>query len=101
MSFFNAPYLPSEDESYSFCRVADKWCSGSTPIGAVDIRGLVKVVPKHGAGDKAFHYCINGFTIDHYSDLLTQRQHRYPTLCRTSIFVKTPQLVSAYVGNDF
>ena len=37
----------------------------------MDIKGLLKVVPKHGAGDKASEYCIYGFAIDRYGELLT------------------------------
>jgi len=40
-------------------------------ICVVDRRGLLKVVPKHGAGDKGSGYCIDGFAIDRYSDLLS------------------------------
>jgi len=60
---------------------------------AVDIKGLLKVVPEHGAGDKGSDYCIDGFAIDRYGELLTDRQQMYPDLCTPTIFVKTHQLV--------
>ena len=40
-------------------------------ICAVDLRGLLKVVPEHGAGDKGSEYCIDGFAIDQYGELVT------------------------------
>ena len=43
-------------------------------IYVVDLRGLLKVVPEHGAGDKGSEYCIDGFTIDRYAVLLIQHQ---------------------------
>ena len=42
-------------------------------ICAVDIKGLLKVVPEHGAGDKGSDYCIDRFAIDRYGELLTNR----------------------------
>ena len=69
--------------------VADIRCLGGTLICAVDIRGLVKVMSEHGAGDRAMDYYINVFAIDHYSNILIQRPHRYPAFCRTLLFMKT------------
>jgi len=69
-------------------------------ICAVDIKGLLKVVPKHGVGDKDNDYCIDGFAIDRYGELLTDRQQIFPDLCARTVFVKTHQLLSAYVPND-
>ena len=66
-------------------------------ICAVDIRGLLKVVPAHGAGDKEGEYCINGFAIDRYTDLLTERDRMYPDMCTRTSFAKTHQLVSTSV----
>ena len=68
---------------------------------AVDIKRLVKVVLEHGLRDRGSDYYINGFAIDHCSDLLTHRQELYPDLCRTSIFAKTHQVVCAYVYDYF
>jgi len=62
-------------------------------ICAVDIKGLLKVVPEHGVGDKGSHYCVDGFAIDRYGKLLTDRQEMYPALCTQTTFVKTHQLV--------
>jgi len=73
---------------------------GGKPICLVDLRGLIKVVPEHGARDKSFDYCINGFAIDHYSNLLMEHQNQHPDLCSTLIFVRTHQLVSANVAID-
>ena len=58
-------------------------------ICAVDLRGLLKVVPEHGAGDKGSEYCIDGFAIDRFSDLLTQRPYMFPDMCTRTTFVKT------------
>jgi len=69
-------------------------------ICAVDLRGLLKVVPEHGAGDKGSEYCIDGFAIDRYNDLLTQRQHIFPDICICTTFVKTHQLVSHYLLHE-
>ena len=44
---------------------------GDRPICVVDLR----VVSEHGAGDRSFDYCSNGFAIDHYSELLTEGQN--------------------------
>jgi len=63
-------------------------------ICAVDLRGLLKVVPEHGAGDKGSEYCIDGFAIDQYGELVTERQQMHPDLCTHTIFVKTHELVS-------
>jgi len=62
-------------------------------ICAADIKGFLKVVPEHGVGDKGSQYCVDGFAIDRYGELLTERQQLYPGLCTHTIFVKTPQLV--------
>jgi len=72
---------------------------GGALICAVDIRGLIKMVPEHSVGNKSFDYCINGLTINHYSYLLRQGQHRHHDWCRTSILTKEHQLVSANVAN--
>jgi len=69
-------------------------------ICTVDIKGLLKVVPEHGGGDKGNDYCIDGFAIDRYGELLTYCQQMFPDLCTQTVFVKTYQLVSAYVSND-
>jgi len=69
-------------------------------ICAVDIKGLLKAVPKHGVGDRVGHYCIDGFAIDRYGELLTNCQQMFPDLCKHTVFVKTRHLVSAYVAKD-
>ena len=74
-------------------------CEGPS-ICTVDIKGLLKVVPEHGGGDKGNDYCIDGFAIDRYWELLTYCQQMFPDLCTQTVFVKTYQLVSAYVSND-
>jgi len=66
----------------------------------VNLRGLLKVVPEHGAGDKGSEYCIDGFAIDRYSELLAQRHHMFPDICTRTTFVKTQQLVSNYVLHE-
>jgi len=58
-------------------------------ICAVNLKGLLKVVPEHSAGDKGSEYCIDGFAIDLYGELLTDRQQMFPDLCTQTIFVKT------------
>ena len=63
-------------------------------ICVVDLRGLLKGAPEHSAWDKGSEYCIDGFAIDRYSNLLTQRQHMFPDICTRTTFVKTHQLVS-------
>jgi len=68
-------------------------------ICAVEMKGLLKVVPEHSAGDRHSDYWINGFAIDWSGELLHDHQKLYPTLCRKIIFVKTHQLVSDEVGN--
>jgi len=60
----------------------------------IDLKRLLKVVSKHGAGDRRSDYCINGFAIDPCGELLHDHQKLYPALCRETIFVKTPQVVS-------
>jgi len=50
------------------CRVQDLHEGGASYIFAVDVRGLVKIVPP-GVGDMPDKYCINGFAIDAYSEL--------------------------------
>ncbi|KAJ8428046.1 hypothetical protein Cgig2_007623 [Carnegiea gigantea] len=61
---------------------------GLSDIVAIDVKGLVNVVPRNGPGDKGKDYCINGFAIDYYSSLLMARQQLYPKWCRQSIFAK-------------
>jgi len=63
-------------------------------ICAVVLKGLLKVVPEHDAGDQGSDYKA----IDRYGELLHNCQKFYPALCRDTIFVKTPQLVSDEVG---
>ena len=63
-------------------------------ICAVDLRGLLKVVPEHVAGDKGSEYCIDGFAIDRYCELLTERQQLFPESCTHTTFERTHQLVS-------
>ena len=46
-------------------------------ICAVDLKGLLKVVPEYGVGDWGSNYYINGFAIDRYSKLLHDRQKLY------------------------
>jgi len=70
-------------------------------ICAVDIRGLLKVVPQHGAGDKGSDYCIDGFAIDRYGELLTDCHQMFPDLCTPTIFVKTHQLVRVHLPYRF
>jgi len=70
---------------------------GGPSICAVDIKGLLKVVPEPGAGDKGSEYCIDGFAIDRYGELLTDRQQMYPDLCTPTIIVRTHQLVRVLV----
>ena len=67
---------------------------GGPSICDVDMRGLLKVVPERGAGDKGGKYCIYGFAIDRYGELLIEHQQIYPDICTHTIFVKTHQLVS-------
>ena len=69
-------------------------------ICAVDIKGLLKVVPEHDAGDKGSDYCVDEFTIDRYVKLLTDRQQLFPDFYTQTIFVKVHQLVSVYVPYD-
>ena len=71
-------------------------CEGPS-ICAVDIKGLLKVVPEHSAGDKSSEYCINGFAIDRYGELPIDRQQMYPDLCTPTIIVRTYQLVCVLV----
>lgn len=58
-------------------------------ICIIDVKGLVKVVPCRDPGGKAGEFCINGFAIDHDSNLLHKRQCAYPKRCRLSILLKT------------
>jgi len=67
---------------------------GTQSICALDMKGLVKVVPRRDPRDKAGDSCVNGFAIDHYSVLLHRRQYAHPKYCRLTIFLKTHQLVS-------
>lgn len=39
-------------------------------ISALDVKGLVKALPRGDPEGKAGEYYINGFTIDYYSTLL-------------------------------
>ena len=55
-------------------------------ICAMDLKGLLKVVPKHGTRDCGSFYCINGFAIDQYGELLHNYQELYPALYREIIF---------------
>ena len=66
----------------------------------MDIKGLLKVVPEHGARDKGSEYCIDGFAINRYGELLTDREEMFRDLCTHTVFVKTHQPVSSYVPND-
>jgi len=75
------------------CRMSNLTEGGVSDIKAVDVEGLVNVVPPNGPGDKANDYCINGFAIDNYSALLAERQRSYPKWCRHSLFVKTTELI--------
>ena len=75
------------------CRVQYLEEGGASYISAVDVRGLVNIVPSRGAGDMPDKYCINGFAIDAYSELLRDRQRLHPRLCRSTHFVRTVELV--------
>ncbi|KAJ8422968.1 hypothetical protein Cgig2_002717 [Carnegiea gigantea] len=68
---------------------------GVSDIVAIDVKGLVNVVPRNGPGDKAKDYCINGFTNDNYSALLAEQQRLFPKWCRHSLFAKTTELIRA------
>ena len=92
-AFVTAPYLCTFVPPL-FNRVGYIDAVRGPSICAVDLRGLLKVVPAHGAGDKEGEYCIDGFAIDRYTDLLTERQRMYPDMCTRTSFVKTHQLVS-------
>ena len=58
-------------------------------ICAVDIKGLLKVVPEHGIGDMGSDYCTDGFAINRYGELLTDRQQMFPALCMQTVFVNS------------
>ena len=60
------------------CRMSNLTEGGVSDIKAVDVEGLVNVVPSNGLGDKANDYYINGFMIDNYSALLADQQRSYP-----------------------
>ncbi|KAJ8420052.1 hypothetical protein Cgig2_015671 [Carnegiea gigantea] len=78
------------------CRMLSNLTEGGvSDIVAIDVKGLVNVVPRNGPGDKAKDYCINEFAIDYYSSLLVARQRLYPKWCRQLIFAKTIELTGA------
>ena len=56
------------------CRLSNLIEGGVSDLLAIDVKGLVNVVPRNGPSDKAKYYCINGFAVDNYSSLLTARQ---------------------------
>ena len=76
-------------------RVGDIKTMQGPSICAVDLKGLLKVVPEHGAGDKVSEYCVDGFAIGRYGELLNDRQQMFPALCKQTVFVKTHPLVSS------
>jgi len=76
------------------CRERQLHAVGTQSIYAVDMKGLVKVVPHKDLRDKAEDFYINGFAIGHYSVLLHRGQCAHPKYYRLTIFLKTHQLVS-------
>ncbi|KAJ8429905.1 hypothetical protein Cgig2_025335 [Carnegiea gigantea] len=68
-------------------------------IVAIDVKGLVNVVPHNGPGDKAKEYCINGFAIGNYSALLVEQQRLFPKWCRHSLFAKTTKLTQVQLAS--
>ncbi|KAJ8436959.1 hypothetical protein Cgig2_018906 [Carnegiea gigantea] len=70
-------------------RDSHEWLSNLTEGGvsnivAIDVKGLVNVVPRNGPGDKVKDCCVNGFAIDNYSALLTERQRLCLSRCLMS-----------------
>lgn len=75
------------------CGLSNLTEGGVSDIIAIDVKGLVNVVPRNVPGDKAKEYCINGFAIDNYCALLAERQRFFPKWCRHSLFAKTTELI--------
>ncbi|KAJ8430119.1 hypothetical protein Cgig2_007092 [Carnegiea gigantea] len=59
---------------------------GVSDVVAINVKGLLNVVPSNGASDKARDYCINGFAIDNYSSLLVTRQLLRPSQVVVPLF---------------
>ena len=59
------------------CKLVNLSEGGVSDIVAIDVKGLVNVVPHNYAGDKAKEYCING---------LVKGQQLFPGWCRHSLF---------------
>ena len=81
-------------------RVGDIKTMQGPSICAVDLKGLLKVVPEHGARDKVSEYCVDGFAIDRYGELLNDRRQMFSAFYTPTVFVKTHQRVSSCVGNE-
>ena len=63
------------------CREQQLDVAGTKSICTIDMKGLVKVVPRRDLGDKAGESYINGFVIDHYSALPHRQQCTHLKYC--------------------
>ena len=77
------------------CRAAELPELGDRHICADYLEGLIRVVPRHGAGDNAGKYCIGGFAIDLYATLLQERDVKFRRWCWGSVFLPRHDKVSA------
>jgi len=64
----------------------------------MDIKVLLKVVPKHGTGDKASEYCIDGFAIDRYDELLIELHMARIVRCLVQLLMFQLDVTYAHVA---
>jgi len=81
------------------CKNFDLAEAAEPHVNAENLKGLINIVPRRGAGDRPNRYCIAAFAMNMYCKLLTLRQ-QYKKWFRTCVFSERHDKVLAFLRID-